>query len=83
MSVELNSCVTDGKRQAIYKWLAGADPYVNHVTNRKKRQLQTGVWLLRSKQYEAWLESEKSFLWVYGIREFVFRRTMHSLLTID
>ncbi|KAE9364611.1 hypothetical protein N431DRAFT_109437 [Stipitochalara longipes BDJ] len=61
---------TDLKRQAIYKWLAAPDPYTNHVTNRKKRQPQTGIWLLRSKQYEHWLQSQKSFLWIYGIREF-------------
>ena len=61
--------MTDMKRQDIYRWLAAPDPYTNHVTNRKKRQAQTGVWLLRSKQYEHWLHSDKSFLWIYGIRE--------------
>jgi len=68
--------IADLKRQAIYKWLAAPDPYMNHVTNRKKRQAQTGVWLLRSKQYEHWLQSEKSFLWIYGIRELSSTRVL-------
>ena len=73
LSWEVHWCAdgasADQKRQDIYRWLAAPDPYTNHVTNRKKRQPQTGVWLLRSKQYEHWLQSEKSFLWIYGIRE--------------
>ena len=59
----------DQKRQEIYRWLAAPDPFTSHVTNRKKRQAQTGIWLLGSKQYENWLQSEKSFLWIYGIRK--------------
>jgi hypothetical protein len=59
----------DQERQNIYRWLNAPDPYENHVANRKKRQIKTGTWLLRGKQYENWLQSEKSFLWIYGIRE--------------
>lgn len=58
----------DQTRLDVHKWIAAPDPYSNHVANRKKRQPQTGTWLLRSKQYEHWLTSSKSFLWLYGIR---------------
>ncbi|PVH76555.1 hypothetical protein DL98DRAFT_517882 [Cadophora sp. DSE1049] len=58
---------TDQTRQDIKAWLAAPDPFTNHVANRKKRQAHTGTWLLRSKQYEHWLTSSKSFLWLYGI----------------
>ncbi|KAH7324057.1 hypothetical protein BKA65DRAFT_598554 [Rhexocercosporidium sp. MPI-PUGE-AT-0058] len=58
---------TDQVREDIHKWLAAPDPFINHVANRKKRQSQTGTWLLRSKQYEHWLTSPQSFLWLYGI----------------
>ncbi|KAG4437222.1 hypothetical protein IFR05_007311 [Cadophora sp. M221] len=58
---------TDQLRQDIQKWLAAPDPFTNHVANRKKRQSQTGTWLLRSKQYEHWLITPHSFLWLYGI----------------
>ncbi|EKD13362.1 uncharacterized protein L3040_002778 [Drepanopeziza brunnea f. sp. 'multigermtubi'] len=57
----------DQVRLDINQWLAAPDPYVDHVANRKKRQPQTGTWILRSKQYEEWLSSPKSFLWLYGI----------------
>jgi len=59
----------DQERQNIYRWLNPPDPYENHVANRKKSQPKTGTWLLRGKMYEKWLQSEKSFLWIYGIRE--------------
>ncbi|KAL2062624.1 hypothetical protein VTL71DRAFT_5696 [Oculimacula yallundae] len=58
---------TDQVRGDIQKWLAAPDPFTNHVANRKKRQPQTGIWLLSSKQYESWLTSPHSFLWLYGI----------------
>ncbi|KAH9215941.1 hypothetical protein DL95DRAFT_445710 [Leptodontidium sp. 2 PMI_412] len=58
---------TDQLRQDIQKWLAAPDPFTNHVANRKKRQSQTGTWLLRSEQYEHWLTTPHSFLWLYGI----------------
>ncbi|KAK0123929.1 hypothetical protein ONS95_008919 [Cadophora gregata] len=58
---------TDQTQQDIKTWLAAPDPFTNHVANRKKRQAHTGTWLLRSKQYENWLTSPKSFLWLYGI----------------
>src|SRR2546421_8409874 len=59
----------DQQRQTISRWLAAPDPFTNHVANRKKRQPNTGTWLLTSKPYEHWLHGQKSFLWLYGIRK--------------
>ncbi len=58
----------DQKRKDIYEWLDAPDPFLNHASNRKKRQSATGTWLLKSKQYESWVEDDKSFLWIHGIR---------------
>ena len=62
-------CLSDQKRQDIYKWLAAPDPYANHFASRKKCQPRTGNWLLNSKKFEYWLSSSKPFLWLYGIRK--------------
>lgn len=61
--------ITDQTRQDLHAWLAAPDPYSNHVASRKKRQANTGTWLLRSKPYVHWLQDPKTFLWLYGIRE--------------
>jgi hypothetical protein len=59
----------DRDRQKIYKWFSAPDVYANHVSNRKKHQAETGLWLLSGKIYRDWLRSPNSFLWIYGIRK--------------
>lgn len=59
----------DQERQKIFKWLSAPDVYANHVSNRKKHQAETGLWFLSGKIYRDWLQSPKSFLWIYGIRK--------------
>ncbi|KAH7089729.1 vegetative incompatibility protein HET-E-1 [Paraphoma chrysanthemicola] len=51
----------------IRHWLSPPDPATNFQQALKQRQADTGSWLLESKQYEAWMSSAPSFLWLYGI----------------
>ena len=71
-------CLSDQKRQDIYKWLAAPDPYANHFASRKRCQPRTGSWLLNSKMFEYWLSSSKPFLWLYGIRTLSFHDCFYS-----
>ncbi|RFU25926.1 hypothetical protein B7463_g10412, partial [Scytalidium lignicola] len=57
----------DQERQRIYQWLKAPDVFAKHSMSWKKRQPETGNWLLTNKRYEHWLYSSSSFLWLYGI----------------
>ncbi|TAQ86423.1 hypothetical protein B7494_g5250 [Chlorociboria aeruginascens] len=67
LSQSFSRHMNDQKRQDILAWLDPADPDINYMANRKKRQPNTGTWLLRSRPFEHWLHSSRSFLWLYGI----------------
>jgi len=59
----------DQHHRRIRDWLAAPDPFPNHAAARKKRQPLTGNWFLGGETYGSWRSSPKSFLWLYGIRE--------------
>jgi hypothetical protein len=42
----------------------------SHAAARKKCKSMTGLWFTQGPQFEQWLNSPNSFVWIYGIREF-------------
>lgn len=53
--------------QNIEEWLQPADPSSNHQQALKKRQHNTGLWLLEGELYQQWKSSPQSFIWLHGI----------------
>ena len=62
--------LADQKQGKILRWLSALDPSSSHNSARKKQQETTGAWFLDSPQYAKWKTSQKSFLWLHGIREY-------------
>jgi hypothetical protein len=50
-----------------HEWLSAAEPSSNYQQALKLRQHNTGLWLLKSGQYQAWKTDPASFLWIHGI----------------
>lgn len=59
--------MTASHRRELHRWLAAPDPTTNHQNALKQRSGATGAWLTQSKQFSDWIDSPKSFLWLYGI----------------
>ena len=55
-------------REKIIQWLSKTDPSSNYHSARKKRQLETGEWLIKRPQFEEWKWTQNSLLWVHGKR---------------
>lgn len=53
----------DERKRSILQWLSPVDPSIHHL---KIRQAGTNDWFLSCKEWEHWVESEKSFLWLSG-----------------
>ncbi|KAH6644841.1 ankyrin repeat-containing domain protein [Boeremia exigua] len=51
----------------ICSWLSAPDQSINYREALKKRQAETGLWLLESAKFIEWKESAASQLWLYGI----------------
>lgn len=49
------------------QWLEPSDPSINYIAARKKRHARTGDWLFKSNEFQYWLFSKPSFLWINGI----------------
>jgi len=56
----------DERKRSILQWLSPVDPSVNHEAAMKIRQAGTNDWFLTCKEFEHWIECEKSFLWLSG-----------------
>jgi hypothetical protein len=63
------ACSADerGKLAKVHEWLSAADPSSNYQQALKLRQHNTGLWLLKSGQYQAWKTKPASFLWIHDI----------------
>lgn len=65
-----NRCILDAQQsdefRKIVAWLTASDPGMNHDVARRRHEIQTGEWLLKSKQYQSWKKGAVSHLWLYG-----------------
>jgi len=52
--------------ERISNWLSAPDPSINLATARKKRQQDTGIWLLNSPIFLDWKKTPGAFLWLHG-----------------
>lgn len=59
----------DENRDKIIRWLACADPSLNHHVARKKHEPTTGDWLIKDNRYGKWKAASNSVLWLHGIRK--------------
>ena len=62
----LRTTASEQLSKKIFSWLAAPDPSSNFESARKKRQQDTGKWLLESPTFVAWKESACSLLWLFG-----------------
>jgi hypothetical protein len=63
----LKSMQSEEERVRILNWLSGADPSTNYNAARKTHGENTGIWLLQSKKFESWRESNGHIMWLAGI----------------
>jgi hypothetical protein len=54
-------------QRRICTWLSAPDPTNNYHKATKQRQTDTGLWLLESAKYAAWVTDAASRLWLHGI----------------
>ncbi|KAH0435445.1 hypothetical protein CcaCcLH18_04837 [Colletotrichum camelliae] len=52
--------------QNILKWLSAPDATTDFNIAHEKSQPGTGAWLINCQPFNAWLEQENSFLWLYS-----------------
>ena len=58
------------ERSEILRWTSQIPYEDHHTTARKGRTKDTGGWLLKHGQYQAWQSSDESMiLWLHGIRK--------------
>jgi hypothetical protein len=60
----------DEKQKAIMQWLSPVDPWENHEAARNAHQSGTSNWLMESKEFTEWHQSESSFLLLTGFRTY-------------
>ena len=58
---------TDVHREKVHQWLAAPDPSINQNEACRRRQEGTGLWFIRSKEFENWKIKPGSMLWLHGI----------------
>ena len=58
--------ISEVKPKEINRWLSPPDPSSNFHAGLKERQVDTGLWLLRSSEFVRWNTTNESFLWLYG-----------------
>jgi hypothetical protein len=65
---EIAQAQTDENRQAIVSWLLSGvpNPSQDHNAARGRHQKGTGRWLSESQDLKAWMESDNSFIWLFG-----------------
>ncbi|KAJ5209836.1 hypothetical protein N7449_004215 [Penicillium cf. viridicatum] len=51
---------------AVRDWLRAPDATVDHSLACAKSHAQTGLWFLKSRQFQDWLVTNGSFLWING-----------------
>ncbi|KAF8507541.1 hypothetical protein JB92DRAFT_2793444 [Gautieria morchelliformis] len=54
------------RRDKIFAWLAAPDHQSSHTSAQKKRQPETGLWLVRGETFKAWRDLPHSTLWLHG-----------------
>ena len=55
------------ERRNILDWIQPYDPHQNHSMNLNLRHPGTGLWLIESDEFRAWLSCSRGRLWYYGI----------------
>lgn len=51
----------------MFKWLEVTDPSPLHHRARKQYEPETGNWMLRSPEWNDWIECKNRCLWIHGI----------------
>ncbi|KAK5053766.1 hypothetical protein LTR84_001727 [Exophiala bonariae] len=54
-------------RKTIFQWLNAPNAETNLIVARSKRCASTGGWILNDPNYQRWLDTPQSLLWVSGI----------------
>jgi hypothetical protein len=57
----------DAQEQNVYNWLYATDPSDIHEKSCLTYEPETGEWLFRSPEWEAWRDEKTRCLWVHGI----------------
>ncbi|KAF3915743.1 hypothetical protein ABW20_dc0100380 [Dactylellina cionopaga] len=63
----IKSNLEDGNRSVILNWLTNTDYSSQQSENIRRRQTGTSQWLLASKEFQAWLETNGQTLFCPGI----------------
>lgn len=76
--------VTVKKRAAVLEWFYNDSFKSKHNAIKNRRQAGTGGWLLRSKEFQDWMnpksQSASRLLWGYGNRMLQVNRLLSSHL---
>ncbi|KAF2092965.1 hypothetical protein NA57DRAFT_10921, partial [Rhizodiscina lignyota] len=66
---EVESSLSDAKKQEIMKWLEHTNPSTLHTRACKLREEHTGLWVRRSTEWSQWIHgtSDRRLLWIRGI----------------
>ena len=65
-SSSTNKQMTEGRKDAIVKWLMSTDASQNYVAALDKRSGSTGEWLLNNLKYTSWKNCTGNHLWIHG-----------------
>ncbi|KAL6716780.1 hypothetical protein ACLMJK_004692 [Lecanora helva] len=63
---ELQSHAGQELQNRLSQWLGLPDPSTNFHAALEKRHPETGLWLMKCQQFEAWKSCTSSLLWLHG-----------------
>ncbi|KAK0726405.1 hypothetical protein B0T21DRAFT_350542 [Apiosordaria backusii] len=65
--MQLRTTLTDSEKREVYSWLRHTDPSSLHHRCCIQHEAGTGDWILRSNEWQNWLEGRRRCLWLHGI----------------
>jgi hypothetical protein len=65
-AVRKRDSLAEDQRKKIIDWLLPPDPRTNHESAHQRHEPGTGVWFLRSEQYQRWKAGSIRHLWLCG-----------------
>jgi hypothetical protein len=63
---EIRAAREESNRSKINDWLSCPNPSKEHTLARSRHEETTGSWLVEGDEFSKWMNSQNSFLWLYG-----------------
>ncbi|KAL9105147.1 MAG: hypothetical protein Q9187_008807 [Circinaria calcarea] len=80
---DLQTVQKEQELQQVAKWLSPLDFKINQSYYVQKRQQGTGEWLLKSAEFETWMQGNRETMWCPGIPSATITDHLEKLYDLD